>query len=99
MEAGIVYEMAASFWRLRRSWAIETSTLNRAIDPQLPPGHSQIDRIAGAFTQTAGTPRVALIHRYEARLHRMYQRALKTLAAHRAIPHAEILGLPNEPKK
>jgi hypothetical protein len=99
MEAGIVDEMAAAFWRIRRAWTIETSILNRALDPQLPPGHNEIDRIAGAFTQTAGTPHVALVHRYEARLHRVFQRALQTLIALRVTQHAKILKLPNEPTK
>src|SRR6266542_2820856 len=47
VEAGIVEEMAAAAWRLRRSWAIETSILNRALNPDS--GDNEIDRIAGAF--------------------------------------------------
>ncbi len=43
IEEGIVQEMAASFWRMRRAWAIETNSLNQNLpysnpqDPSLAP--------------------------------------------------------------
>jgi hypothetical protein len=36
-------------------------------------------RITNAFGEVADSPRLALLHRYEARLHQMYQRALRNL--------------------
>jgi hypothetical protein len=44
-----------------------------------PPG-DETARIAAAFSELAATPELNLLHRYEARLHRIYQRALFNLA-------------------
>ena len=55
-----------------------------------PPG-DEAARIAAAFTELAASPELNLLHRYETRLHHIYQRALFNLA---------LLGeckLPNEP--
>ena len=71
---GMVEEMAASYWRLRRAWAIETHLMNQSIGNQ--PDGDEIPRIAAAFTQLAASPELGLLHRYETRLHRMFQRAL-----------------------
>ncbi|MCX6922771.1 MAG: hypothetical protein NT154_06095, partial [Verrucomicrobia bacterium] len=51
----------------------------------------EVARIAAAFSSLAYTPQLALLHRCEARLHRMYQRAMNTfLLLHKT-------KLPNEP--
>jgi hypothetical protein len=42
----------------------------------------------------AGQPHLGLIHRYETRLHRMFQRALQNLFLLRALPDTSV---PNEP--
>jgi hypothetical protein len=47
--------------------------------------------MADAFSGLADGPALALIHRYEARLHLMYQRALHNLLLLR------IAAVPNEP--
>ncbi len=79
VELGLVEEMAAAQWRKRRSWAIETSMMNtachaaRSTDP--------VERITQAFTALASGPELALLHRYETRQTRMYQRALQNLMA------------------
>ena len=89
VEYGIVEEMVAAFWRIRRAWAVETATLDKSIQNQ--PEAEEVDRIAYAFSGEAEAPRLALLHRYETRLHRIYQRALHNLL---------LLGkftLPNEP--
>jgi hypothetical protein len=44
-----------------------------------PPG-DEAARIAAAFSELAATPELNLLHRYETRLHRIYQRALYNLA-------------------
>jgi len=89
VEFGMIEEMAACYWRLRRGWAIETELLNTGIQKQ-PPG-SELTRLAASFSELAVSPQLALLNRYEARLHRMYQRALKNLLLLREAK------LPNEP--
>jgi len=90
VEFGMVEEMAAAYWRIRRAWAIENRLMEKALHDQ-PAGGDEASRIAGAFTQLASSPELNLLHRYETRLHRIYQRALHNLV---------LLGepaVPNEP--
>ncbi len=89
VELGMVEEMAAAFWRMRRAWAIETSTLDKSIQNQSD--SDEVDRIAAGFTDEAAIPKLNLLHRYETRLHRIYQRALHNL---RLLQEAAV---PNEP--
>jgi hypothetical protein len=73
---------------MRRAWAIENRLMEKAIRNQ-PPG-DEAGRIAGAFSQLASSPELNLLHRYEARLHRIYQRALDNVL---------MLGEPELPKE
>ena len=85
----MIEEMVAANWRMRRAWAIENRLMEKAIRNQ-PPG-DEAARIAAAFSDLAASPELNLLHRYEARLHRIYQRALDNLL---------VLGepeLPNQP--
>jgi hypothetical protein len=89
VEFAMIEEMVAANWRMRRAWAIENRLMEKAIRNQ-PPG-DEAARIAAAFSHLAASPELNLLHRYEARLHRIYQRALENLL---------VLGepeLPNEP--
>jgi hypothetical protein len=89
VEFGMVEEMVAANWRMRRAWAIENRWMEKALRNQ-PPG-DEAARIAAAFSELAASPELNLLHRYETRLHRIYQRALDNLA---------LLGkckLPNDP--
>jgi len=89
VEFAMVEEMVAANWRMRRAWAIENRLMEKAIRNQ-PPG-DEAARIAAAFSDLAASPELNLLHRYEARLHRIYQRALENLL---------VLGepeLPNQP--
>jgi hypothetical protein len=88
VEFGMIEEMAAAYWRLRRTWAIENNLLAEAVAAQ-PPG-DDVARITAA-SRHAASPELALLHRYEARLHLMYQRALHNILLWR------IAGMPNEP--
>jgi hypothetical protein len=66
--------------RQRRAWAIETRLLDSALEPHTgdaDPG--SLARIAAAFTALASQPQIGLLHRYQARLHLMFQRALYNL--------------------
>ena len=89
VEFGMIEEMAAAYWRLRRSWAIENQLLADSLAAQ-PPG-DDVARITAAFRQQASSPELALLHRYETRLHLMYQRALHNILLLR------VAGIPNEP--
>ena len=87
VEFGMIEEMAAAYWRMRRAWAIENRLMEKALRNQ-PPG-DEAARIAAAFSELAATPELNLLHRYEARLHRIYQRALfnLTLLGERELPN------------
>ena len=96
VEYGMIEEMAAASWRMRRAWALETRMLDNAVaapgsagDPATG-ASDPIDRMAAAFTTLAATPALGLIHRYETRLHMMYQRSLHNLLLLRTV-------IPNEP--
>jgi hypothetical protein len=89
VEFGMIEEMAAAYWRLRRSWAIENTLLADALAAQ-PPG-DDVARITAAFRKQAASAELALLHRYETRLHLMYQRALHNILLLR------VAGIPNEP--
>ena len=82
VEFGMIEEMAAAYWRMRRAWAIETRLLDDAVDAQNAP--DELGRIAAAFSGLAASPELALLHRYETRLHLMYQRGLHNLLLLRA---------------
>src|ERR1700689_4066232 len=89
VEFGMIEEMCASYWRQRRAWAIETALLEKQIAHQ--PDGSNADRMAAPFDTLAAAPSLPLLHRSEARLHLMYQRALRTLIMLRTVK------FPNEP--
>jgi hypothetical protein len=89
VEFAMIEEMVAANWRMRRAWAIENRLMEKAIRNQ--PRGDEAARIAGAFSDLAASPELNLLHRYEARLHRIYQRALDNLLLLREP------DLPNEP--
>jgi hypothetical protein len=74
-EQRLLNQMVAARWRLRRLWALETHVFDEALAAQ-PPG-GEIVRLAGALQALASSPKLALIHRYEARLQSLYRRALR----------------------
>jgi hypothetical protein len=88
LEFDFIEEMAAANWRMRRAWALERRIYENHAKAQ-PPG-DEIDRMAAAFTDPATHPGLRLMHRYETRLHCIYQRALHNFLLLRA-------AIPNEP--
>jgi hypothetical protein len=94
-ELGMIEELASSYWRLRRAWCLETEILETSMEKQPPRG--QIARMAAAFGELAADNRVNLLHRYEGRLHRMYQRTLQNLVLLRQFD-AAYKKCKNEPK-
>ena len=101
VEFGMIEEMAAAYWRMRRAWAIETRMFENKIAAQPDsqsgaqsgpdPADGALDRMTTAFSDLATSPSLALMHRYETRLHLMYQRALHNLLLLRTV------DIPNEP--
>jgi hypothetical protein len=89
LELTAVQELAASTWRQRRCWAIETRMVDVASSRN---GSPSLSSIAAAYAELADGPALDLIHRYETRVHRMYQRALKNLIVFR-----NNTKFPNEP--
>jgi len=106
VEVALVEEMAAAFWKLRRLWAIETAALNNELKNH--EHDDEVQRIAASFTSLAAHPSniLLLVHRYETRLHMMYQRALHNLLLLRnwSVAPLPVLnepdhpGVPNEPR-
>ena len=79
VELALVEDMAAANWRQHRSWAIEAEMMNQASCKLSSP--IAIKRITHGFTTLAAGPELALMHRYETRQSRMFQRALANLLA------------------
>jgi hypothetical protein len=71
VEFSMIEEMVASCWRMRRAWAIETRMMDDQIAAQPIRKDSELAHITTAFSQLANSPSLALIHRYETRLHLM----------------------------
>ena len=79
VELALVEDMAAANWRQHRSWAIEAEMMNQASSKL--PSPDAVKRITHGFTTLAAGPELALMHRYETRQSRMFQRALSNLLA------------------
>jgi len=77
VEEAMIQEMVAANWRMRRAWSMETKLLTDGITTQTGPDNRS--RITGAFQNLADSPALALLQRYETRLHMMYQRAFHNI--------------------
>lgn len=103
VEFGMIEDMCAAYWRLHRAWAIETRMLDKqvAIQPATQTSNGELDRLATAFEYTAASPAAAVMHRYQARLHLMYQRAIRNFILLRTVdlPNDDVPNndVPNEP--
>ena len=105
VEMDFVEEMAVAKWRQRRTWSIETATLDYELDHQDPAFAKKYERIdhptrlvvALQSLQQRG-PALQLISRYETRMNRHFERALHNLylvQARRAAAGNDFL--PDEP--
>src|SRR5207253_7994612 len=74
VEFGMIEEMAASYWRLHRAFAIEKHLFDQALDTQ--PEGDDLSRLGHAWGELADSPGLLHLHRYQTMLHRMHQRAL-----------------------
>ena len=89
VELALVEEMTVAVWRGRRCWGLETCLVDQAADQS--PAQDAAHGLTAAYSALAGGPTLPLVHRYEARVNKMYQRALTNLLLLR-----EIQELPNE---
>ena len=84
VEFGLIEEMAAAYWRMRRAWAIEKRIFEDALAKPADAPADEVGRLTAAFSNLASSPDLGLLHRYETRLHLMYQRGLHNLLLLRA---------------
>jgi len=77
VERGMVEDIACAYWRLRRAVAIETSLFNSGVRRQEPV--DELERLQLAFTGLCDTSKFNVLNRYESRLQRTYQRAIRNL--------------------
>jgi hypothetical protein len=102
-ECDLVHQLAAVHWRLCRYAAVESRILEYQMDRdrdwfderELPEDH----RLAIAFHHQCGAnSALALLNRYDARLHREYRETLKLLEKMQAAREARQSKLQNKPK-
>ncbi len=102
-EADLVHQLAAAHWRVARYAGVESGLLEQRMQDQQERFGEDLDgipehhRIAMAFNAISGAnSSLALLNRYQARLHNEYQRILKALMQMQSARHQEA-KLPNEP--
>ena len=78
VELGLIEEMVAAYWRMRRAWAIENHMMEAVLSAQTQ-DETEGDRLSAAFKSLAAEAPLSTLHRYEAMLHRSYRRALSNL--------------------
>jgi hypothetical protein len=85
IELVMIEDMAAACWRMRRAWAIENRIFDNQVSPE-PSIPDDLDKMAKVFAgPDGGPPALGLLHRYEARLHLMYQRSLHNMLLLQAV--------------
>jgi hypothetical protein len=101
-EADLVHQLAAAHWRVARYTGIESGLLEQRMQDQEERFGEDLDgipehhRIAMAFNAISGAnSSLALLNRYQARLHNEYQRILKALMQMRSA-RGKQAKLPNE---
>ena len=104
-EADLVHQLAAAHWRVARYAGVESGLLEQRMQDQEDrlgedlDGMPQHHRLALAFNALSGAnSSLALLNRYQARLHHEYQRILKALIQMQSA-RARQAKLPNEPKR
>jgi hypothetical protein len=100
-EADLVHQLAAAHWRVARYAGVESGLLEERMQDQEDrfnlDGVPEHHRLAMAFNALSGANgSLALLNRYQARLHLEYQRILKALLQMQS-SRAKGAKLPNEP--
>jgi hypothetical protein len=94
VEFGMIEEMTASYWRLRRAMAMERYLFDQALDRHQE--GEDLSRLGQAWGELADSPALLNLQRYQATLHRTHRRALYNLLLVRDIA-TEDAALRNEP--
>jgi hypothetical protein len=95
VERDMVEELVAASWRARRALAIETQMMDAGMDSLLNVP-SELDRLTGAFSELAATPKLRTVHRYQVHLHGMKSRLLRDfITLRKNVPPA---ALPPDPE-
>ncbi|MBK5291608.1 MAG: hypothetical protein JJE04_08040 [Acidobacteriia bacterium] len=106
VELGLVEEMAAAHWRIRRYWFAESATIDLEMLRQQPDlerefvNISEPGRLSCAITHFTSEPQRTLefYHRLESRLRRHYSRALSDLLKIQQLrPQPQPTALPPDP--
>jgi hypothetical protein len=104
-EADLVRQLASVHWRMIRYTRVETGLFDLELEKQRGRFSKQWDkiqedrRLAYAFEALSGVPSLALLNRYESRLHHEYQRVLKSLVQLQTTRRASESKLQNEPRQ
>ena len=105
-EDDLVHQLAAAHWRVARYAGVESGLLEQRMNDQEDrygdelEGQPEHHRLAFAFKALSGdNSSLALLNRYQARLHHEYQRILKTLVQMQTmrLKESNKAKLPNEP--
>jgi hypothetical protein len=105
LETDLVQQMVSALWRQRRLWSIETALIDMEMDRREVEDdeiYEKCDpeaRRAMAFKDLAGGGALGLVNRYETRLRRMYDRALRLLQEIQTARKAAGASLQNEPAR
>jgi hypothetical protein len=95
LEYGMIEQMVAASWCLRRAVAIESHLLNQEMDAR-PNSPSAIDQLTAAFSELAGSSKLLTLHRYQTRHSLMHSRLLRDFIQLRKAVQTEPT-IPNEP--
>jgi hypothetical protein len=102
-EDDLIHQLAAAHWRVARYAGVESGLLEQRMQDQEERFGDDLDgvpehhRVALAFKALSGdNSSLALLNRYQARLHHEYHRILKTLLGVQSA-RARQAKLPNEP--
>ena len=103
-EHDLVRQLATAQWRITRYAGVETALLAKKMDEmadRIAREYVEIDdqtRVAMAFESLCGgNGTLALLSRYQSRLHHEYQRTLKSLLQMQSARQARAAKLPTEP--
>src|ERR1043166_791069 len=71
VEFGMIEDMVATYWNLRRAMIIEKDMFDQAVDKN--PGDDALASLGQAWNELGNSPKLLHLHRYQTMLHRMHQ--------------------------
>jgi hypothetical protein len=85
IEYELIYEAAAARWKLRRAWSLEVSSIDIQVEDRREllesrfDGLTDRDHLTYAFQRLAGSGLIGNLNRYQSRIRREFERALRDL--------------------